>query len=177
MRRLRTSVLLALAASAVAIAPALAGGWATVSVDQGSIAGWRPGMPQDVQVTLLQHGLTPVNDGEVRFTLTNASSGETATGTARSAGDGRWIATLTVPSAGDWALTVSHSGLETTQGGRIPITIGAGAAAAPATPAAAGAGVPAVVLVLLLGVALAAMGAVGVILVARPERGGATRAG
>ena len=86
MRRFRMSLLLALAASALAVAPAIAGGWATVTVDQGSISGWQPGEPQQVEVTLMQHGVTPVNDGSVRFTLTNEASGETTTVSARRTG-------------------------------------------------------------------------------------------
>ena len=174
MRRFRLSLLFALAASSLAVAPALAGGWATVSVDQASISGWQPGEPQQVEVTLMQHGVTPVNDGAVRFTLTNAATGETTTVTAQPTGDGHWTATLTVSSAGDWSLLVRHSGLETTQAGPIPIAIGGGAAAATAATSTGGS---MLVLLLVIGLALAAMAAVAVILVARPERGRATRVG
>lgn len=177
MRRFRLSLLVAVAASAFAVAPALAGGWATVTVDQVSISGWQPGEPQQVEVTLMQHGVTPVNDGTVRFTLTNAATGETTTVTAEPTGDGHWTATLTVSSAGNWSLLVRHSGLETTQAGPIPIAIGGGAAAAPAATAATSTGGSMLVLLLVIGLALAAMAAVAVILVARPERGGATRVG
>ena len=177
MRRFRLPLLLSIAASALAVAPALAGGWATVIVDQASITGWQPGEPQQVEVTLMQHGVTPVNDGTVHFTLTNAASGETTTVTARRTGDGRWTATLTAAAAGDWSLVVLHSGLDTTQAGPISITVGGAAAATAPATAATGTGSSMLVLLLVVGVALAAMAAVAVILVARPERGGARRAG
>ena len=111
MHRLRLALPFAVLASLLLAMPALAGGWASVIPDEGSISGVEPGVPHDVSVTLLQHGVTPVRDGSVRFTLTDATTGAAVVATAHHVGAGVWEASVTVPAAGSWSLEATHSDL------------------------------------------------------------------
>jgi hypothetical protein len=92
---------------------ALAGDWAEVTVAPD--AGGPPvaGEDHQLRLTLLQHGMTPVDWGDVNLTGTNPVTGETITVEARSAGGGEWVADVMFPTDGTWQLTVAHSDLET----------------------------------------------------------------
>lgn len=102
-----TATLLSLAAGAVA-----AGSYADVGFTDGMDAPPTAGEERDIGFTLLQHGVTPVDFGEVTLTATAPGAAPVAV-QATSLGDGRWMATVTFPAAGDWQLRVTHSELET----------------------------------------------------------------
>jgi hypothetical protein len=102
-----TATILSLAAGAVA-----AGSYADVGFTDGMVAPPTAGEEREIAFTLLQHGVTPVDFGEVRLTATAAGT-DPVTVQATALGDGRWIAIVTFPAAGDWQLRVTHSELET----------------------------------------------------------------
>ena len=134
-------------------AGALAGGWATVSLsstpdDLGA------GAPWDVEMTILQHGRTPLDGVEPSITLTNGATGKTEYVAAKPTGrPGVYEARAVFPEAGRWTYTVDDGF------SRIhdypAVTIG-GAASAAAT---AGDGFPWIALLaaLLAGLAAAAL--------------------
>lgn len=173
MHRIRIALPLAVLASLLLAVPALAGGWASVVPDEGSISGVEPGVPHDVSVTLLQHGVTPVRDGEVRFILTDAATSAAVMATAHHVGGGVWEASVTVPAAGSWSLEATHSGLELQAAKPIVVAVGpAAGTAAAAGPLQLGSGpLPA----LLIGLVVTVLGAIGLVRLARPRAGQGTR--
>lgn len=103
---------LALATLAFA-GPALAGGWAEVTLS-GATEPPVAGQPHEVRFTLLQHGVTPVAFGDATLTASLPGTDETVTVPAQALGDGEWAATIIFPVDGAWEITVRHSELETT---------------------------------------------------------------
>lgn len=101
-------VILALGATTV-----LAGGYATATIVDDGTGPPTAGESGEVRVSLLQHGVTPVNDGEVHITATLPGTDERLSVPATSLGGGEWTATITFPADGDWQLRVTHSDLET----------------------------------------------------------------
>jgi hypothetical protein len=87
-------------------AGALAGGWATVSLsstpdDLGA------GAPWDVEMTILQHGRTPLDGVEPSITLTNGATSKTEYVAAKPTGrPGVYEARAVFPEAGRWTYTV-----------------------------------------------------------------------
>jgi hypothetical protein len=87
-------------------AGALAGGWATVSLsstpdDLGA------GAPWDVEMTILQHGRTPLDGVEPSIALTNGATGKTEYVAAKPTGrPGVYEARAAFPEAGRWTYTV-----------------------------------------------------------------------
>lgn len=165
---MRAGALIGTALSLALAMPAAAGGWASVVDDRV--------LPPDdegstiVRFTLLQHGETPVDWGELSVVATHQTSGRQVSGTARREPDtaGGWIVTFPLPEAGSWTIAVRHSELEITTAGPLRITAaprtGAGSPAggAPALPAA-----PEWLGVALLVVALAPPGVAAVALAVR----------
>jgi plastocyanin len=101
MRRtiLTTLVIIALGFLAT---PALAGGWATVRLDQppGDVPA---GTPWRFGFTVLQHDVTPNSDVTPVIHAINKATGEKVTATARQEGPvGHFVAELTLPAAGEW---------------------------------------------------------------------------
>jgi hypothetical protein len=91
----------------------LAGGYAEVVLPDGAEAPPAPGEHRDLTFTLLQHGVTPVDWGNVTLSAINADTGERISVPAESIGNGEWTAGMTFPSAGDWSMRVLHEDLET----------------------------------------------------------------
>ena len=135
-------------------AAAMAGGWATVTLsstpdDLGPGAAW------NVEMTILQHGKTPLDGVEPSITLTNGATGKTEYVAAKPTGrPGVYEARAVFPEAGRWTYAVDDGF------SRIhdypAVTIG-GAASAPA--AAGGDGFPwsALLVALLAGLAAAGL--------------------
>jgi len=92
---------------------ALAGGWAEVVMTGASEDPPVAGETDEVDFTLLQHGVTAVDFGDVELTAINPDTGQELTVPARSLGGGRWSASITFPVAGDWQIGVRHNDLET----------------------------------------------------------------
>lgn len=91
---------------ALLVAPAaLAGGWATVGLSS-TPAGTQPGDPWNVNITVLQHGRTPLND--VQPTLTIRQGGSEKTFAAEKTDKpGVYSVTVTFPRAGKWMYEVN----------------------------------------------------------------------
>jgi len=103
MRSLLITV--ALAAALVAAPSAFAGGWATVGLDS-TPAGVQPGDPWDVNITVLQHGRTPLEDVQPTLTIRNGDSSKTFDAKPTDK-PGVYAASVTFPSAGRWTYEVN----------------------------------------------------------------------
>jgi hypothetical protein len=123
------SLLLAAAAALVVAAPAAAGGWATAGLgppDDGLGAGdtW------NAQVTVMQHGVTPLVGVQPAVIITNASTGKQLRFEAKATDQpGVYLAKVKFPSEGTWRYAV-YDGF-TQYGGQqthtfAPVQIGAG---------------------------------------------------
>lgn len=125
--RIRIASILGLLLAVAVSAPALAGGWAQAQLDAEPPPG-EEGGTTEIGFTLLQHGVTPVDWGSVIVTAVNDATGETVSSAARSDGGDHWIASLALPSTGEWTISIHHDELEV-----LPKTLSLGlASAAPA---------------------------------------------
>jgi hypothetical protein len=87
------------------IAPAAhAGGWATVGLSS-TPSGTEPGKPWPVEITVLQHGVTPLEGVEPEVIITSGDARETfaATPTGK---PGVYRAEVVFPTAGRWDYAV-----------------------------------------------------------------------
>lgn len=111
---------------------AFVGGWAVITVEdppEYAVAS----RPVTLTFTVRQHGVTRLSGLRGRI---EARSGDAATEAAASPGGiaGQYAATLTLPRAGDWAITI-HSGFMKSQLTLSPLrVIDAGTEAPPALP-------------------------------------------
>lgn len=106
MRQL-VAVLAAAAAGLVAVAPAGAGGWATVTLDPMP-AGLGPGDTWRTDITFLQHGRTPLTGIHPTVTITDAGTGAThAYPAAETKRPGVYAAEVVFPAAGRWNVEVT----------------------------------------------------------------------
>ena len=143
-------------------AGAQAGGWATVELSS-TPDGLGPGAPWNVEMTILQHGRTPLDGVEPSITLTNGATGETRTVQAKPTGrPGIYSARAVFPEAGRWTYVVDDGFSRVHD--YPAVTIG-GPATAPAS--AAGDGFPWSALLVSL---LAGLAAVGLVTVLRRRR-------
>ncbi len=149
MRRLiRTALALTLLAAlgAVMAASVAAGNYAETSIVDGADTPPTAGEERELRFLLLQHGVTPVNEGDVRLTASLPGTDETISVPAASVGNGEWVVTVTFPTAGDWQLRVLHSVFETPEASAFAVAPAAGMTWVPVTGAIGG--------MLLLAVAL-----------------------
>ena len=105
-QRLSLASSIASAALLLSAGAALAGGWATVTPDPGTI-GPTAGETTTVGFTVLQHGKTPVGQGNV---IVNASGpdGQVLAFRARPQGKaGHWVVDMMLPAAGTWEWSVT----------------------------------------------------------------------
>ena len=87
-------------------AAATAGGWATVSLSS-TPEDVGPGAPWDVEMTILQHGRTPLDGVEPSITLTNGATGKTEYVAAKPTGrPGVYEARAVFPEPGRWTYAV-----------------------------------------------------------------------
>ena len=113
------SIIVVLTAGAAA-----AGGYADVGFIDGMSEPPTAGEEREIRFSLLQHGVTPVNDGRVVLTATLPGA-ESVNFEATPLGDGEWVATVVIPSAGDWQLRVTHSEFETPVAAPMPVAAAA----------------------------------------------------
>jgi hypothetical protein len=153
----------AVAAGLLALpAGAQAGGWATVSLSS-TPEGLGPGDPWTVEMTILQHGRTPLDGVEPSITLTNGATGATEHVAAKPTGEpGVYAARAVFPDAGRWTYAVDDG---FSQVHDYPAVSIGGAGGAPA--AAGGGGFPWAVLLASL---LACVAALGLALALRRRR-------
>lgn len=162
MRHRLIALPLAALASLALASVALGGGWAQVTV-QGAPPDPPAGEETTIQLSVLQHGVTPVSWPRLTVVATETGSSAVVSTKAQPKGpEGTYVATILFPSAGEWTLTFVSPDLE--MAGSVALNVAPAVAAAPvgvaAEPAAAD---PAsdsmpVVLVLLAAVAALAIG-------------------
>ena len=122
MRTLLVTAVLALATAGAAAA----GGWATVGLSSLPPDGGGPGSTWDVTLTVLQHGMTPLDGVSPTIVIRNLDSGETQAFPATPTGaPGKYAAEVVFPSAGRWSYVV-NDGFSRTHTFK-PISIGTGA--------------------------------------------------
>lgn len=149
MRRLAIALALA-AALFLMVAPALAGGWAVITLDGLPPEEVNPGEPLILGFMVRQHGQTPVHSVDFLqnqpvvpvLTAVNQATGERLQIEAtRDEKLGHFTAQIALPSAGEWSLTISPDPLE----GQLalePVRVGAAAASAVQAPASESAALP-----------------------------------
>jgi hypothetical protein len=125
----------ALAAALIAPATTLAGGWATVGLSSLP-DGTRPGEEWVVDITVLQHGRTPLEGVEPMVLIEAASGGaENAFAARPTERSGVYRARVVFASAGEWTYLVDDDFSQVHRLGSVRI----GAGGAQATPVAAAA--------------------------------------
>jgi hypothetical protein len=103
---LRIALLAAIAAALAVPTAATAGGWATVGFDPPSEA-LQPGEPWEVDLTVLQHGRTPLEGVQPRVIVEKEAGSERSTFPARPTGKpGVYRARVVFESAGTWSIAV-----------------------------------------------------------------------
>ncbi len=113
----------------------LAGGWAEATILTGSEDPPVAGEEREVRFSLLQHGVTAVDDGNVFLTATHPESGKPIVVQATSLGGGRWSAMVAFPTDGTWEIAITHDSLATS--GPIDLAVGSAPDAAWLPPAVA----------------------------------------
>jgi len=101
-------LLLALGLAAVAAPVAVAGGWATVGLSSLPPSGLKAGQDWPVDLTVLQHGETPLTGVKPSITVRNLETGAAAgTFSARPTGKrGVYHAVVRFPGAGTWSYEI-----------------------------------------------------------------------
>jgi hypothetical protein len=141
MRRLILCSLLAAAALPASVASA--GGWATAGVGPPP-DGMSGGDTWNAQITILQHGQTPLVGVKPTLTIRNAA-GKALTFPARPAGKpGLYVAKVKFPSAGNWRYEVydgftQYGGANTHTFGAIAVGGGGDSSSFPLLPSVGGA--------------------------------------
>jgi hypothetical protein len=111
---------------------ALAGGWAEVTMLGDSGDPPVAGEEREIRFSLLQHGVTAVDDGQVNLTAVHPDSGEQIVVSATGLGGGRWAAMVTFPVEGSWVISITHDSLETSAPAQLTVGEAAGLAWLPA---------------------------------------------
>jgi hypothetical protein len=102
---------LAVLASIAFAASVLAGGWATVTVSDPP-AEPTAGSTTTLDLTVLQHGVTPVSWLAITVVATNAETGATVAGPAKASGaTGHYTVSLTFPTEGSWTIAYASNDL------------------------------------------------------------------
>jgi hypothetical protein len=139
----RLLIALPLVALLVFAPAARAGGWATVGLSS-TPAGVGPGQPWVVDMTILQHGVTPLED--VKPAVLIRLGNETHTFAAEPTGKpGVYRASVVFPTKGTWEYQVDDGFISATPHTFPPVEIGRATAQAPApatTTTSDGGGVP-----------------------------------
>jgi hypothetical protein len=115
MLRRTCSLLAALVLILLVSAPAVAGGWATIVIDD-AVPEPPPieGRPIEVGFTVLQHGQTPIDWEAPTVHFRDIASGATMDASATPSGEiGHYVASATIRTAGFWEWTVELRDLVT----------------------------------------------------------------
>jgi hypothetical protein len=103
-------VVATLAAALIASSAASAGGWATVGLDPPFPPGTGPGEPWDTNMTILQHGQTPLTGLSPTITITLEDTGRTETFAATETDEpGVYAASVVFPEAGPWRIVADST--------------------------------------------------------------------
>jgi hypothetical protein len=163
MRRLLIAVPLVFLALT---ATAFGGGWATVGMSS-TPDGVQPGKPWVVDMTILQHGRTPLQDLDPTLTISNGDARQTFNA-KETAEPGVYRVSVTFPSAGLWSYEVNDGFISGQAHTFKAIQIGAPGTPPPAAAGAADNGGPSL-LWLIPGLTLLAAAA-ALLLARRPRR-------
>lgn len=117
---------------------ALAGNFGEVTILDGGDGPPTAGEEREIRFVLLQHGVTPIEDGRVDVTLTNGETGDELVVQAVHEGDGVYAASVVFPVAGYWQVHVTHQWFETSAPTALAVTPGETAAWLPAALAVGG---------------------------------------
>ncbi len=110
LRRLFLRIALAAVIVLALATPALAGGWAVVTLDRLP-AEMIAGQPFDIGFMVRQHGIKPISGLTPRITATRAAAAQSFTVTAKQQGVvGHYAAALTFPNAGTWDWSIDAFG-------------------------------------------------------------------
>jgi len=166
MRHRLIALPLAVLASLILATVALAGGWAHVTVDNAPVdppAGG--GTP--IELSVLQHGVTPVSWPGVTVVATDATSGTVVRAQAQAKGpEGSYVATIVFPTAGEWTLTFESAELE--MAGSVAMKVApAVTATQPGTAAATASALDVMPVLLLLFAAIVALAIGGLVVKGR----------
>jgi hypothetical protein len=149
--------------------PVLAGGWAEIVADaQTTTEPPVEGQPLEVGFVVLQHGETPAGWETATVHFTNASTGQTVDVTATNdRSDGHFVATATLPAAGDWTWKVTLKDLASEH---APVALTVQAATGQAAAASSNAGGFPVIALLALVLVIGAIAAFAIAWRARRSR-------
>lgn len=86
-------------------ATSTAGGWVVVSLD--AVPELRSGDSVDVGFTVLRHGVTPESSGDLAVVLTDSNGGVHRFDAVQQGAVGHHVATIDVPTAGDYRWRVT----------------------------------------------------------------------
>jgi len=105
--RLFRALAAALLVAGLTATGASAGGWATITADKANPPQPHAGVPFTFGFTVLQHGVTPAGWVHPTFVGTNVTTGARIEAKATGQGaDGHFVATVTLPNAGNWTWQV-----------------------------------------------------------------------
>ena len=128
MVRYRLALVGMLAVLAMPLA-ASAGGWAIASFDEVP-GGFEAGATYDLEYTILQHGVTPVDIGDSEVRILDAD-GAITTFDATTAGEtGRYSVSITFPESGTWQWEVTMGDFASQPLGTVEVTPATNAAEA-----------------------------------------------
>ena len=113
---------------------ALAGNFGAVTFVDGTADPPTAGEAREIRFSLMQHGVTPINDGTVALTATLPGTDESISVPATNVANGEWAATVTFPVEGDWQVRVTHSVFETSPASTLAVASAGAAAATVAQP-------------------------------------------
>jgi LPXTG-motif cell wall-anchored protein len=136
---MRRIALISFALALVAAPAALAGGWATAGLSS-TPAGTGPGAPWNVDITLMQHGRTPLEGMQPAIVVTDSAGKETRFA-GKEVGNGVYRTSVVFPERGRYTYTVDDGFGNAFPHEFPPVQIGA-AGTAPATPAPDSGGTP-----------------------------------
>jgi YtkA-like len=161
-----------LAAALVPAAPAVAGCIATVALDS-TPAGIGAGQTWTADITVLQHGRTPMPDATPSVIITGSGGTTRTFAAARTDTVGLYRANVTFPTAGTWNYAV-NDGFPIAECAQThtfaPVEIGAGAGGA-ASGGGDGSGPGGLTWFLLAGAGVALVGGAGMVLARRRPDG------
>jgi hypothetical protein len=162
---MRRSLLVGSLVLLVAPAAAVAGGFATTGLSS-TPAGLRAGEPWKVELTILQHGQTPLGGLSPRVVTRDAGGSERNFRATPSGSDGHYTATVTFPKPGSWTYTVYDGFNDAMPTTYPPVRIAPAGVAAPAARTPDPDGPPVLAIALVGALALAA----GAFVLARRRR-------
>jgi len=120
MVRYRIALVGMLAVLAIPLA-ASAGGWAIASFDEVP-GGFQAGVTYDLEYTILQHGVSPVDVGNSQVRILDADGTVSAFDAAAAGETGRYSVSITFPESGTWQWEVTLGDFASQPMGTVEVT-------------------------------------------------------